>query len=637
MDPKGGCMNRFTDQQTRILVIDDNEEIHQDFKKVLLAGKSTADLSGDEQALFGTPGRAATQKPSFDVDCAFQGQEGYDKVVAALANGNPYHLAFVDMRMPPGWDGVQTIQKLWEVDPRLQVVICSAYSEYSFERIVENLGATDRLLVLKKPFDSLEVSQVATALGAKWHATTKAELKLSEVENLVKLRTAEIKQMALVDRLTGLPNRELLNDRLFQLIQLSKRDAAHKFAVLFLDFDRFKVVNDSLGHAVGDLLLIAIADRLREETRGTDTVAFVGTAARLGGDEFVVVLDQLRDYHDAARVAERLLDVLGQPYTLGTHLVHSTASIGVTTSALGYTNPEDMVRDADTAMYRAKAEGRARYMLFDQKMHEDVVGRLTMENDLRQSIARNQLVLHYQPIVRLSDGTPVGFEALVRWQHPERGLVSPLQFISLAEEIGFIVPLGNWVLETACNQLASWRKRRPEFSDIGMNVNLSRKQLAAPDLLDRIKKALSESGIEPSALKLEITESAVMENYEVAIDVLNQIRALGIELHMDDFGTGYSSLSCLHRLPITGLKIDRSFVEDIQVRKDAAALIKAVVQLAHDMGIVVVAEGLELPAQVTFLQGLHCDLGQGFRFSRPLPAAAAEEYLLSSHLLAQSA
>jgi diguanylate cyclase (GGDEF)-like protein len=629
-------MNRFYDKSARILVIDDNEEIHSDFRKVLLGGKSSTDLVSDEALLYGEPGPTA-RHPSFEVDCAFQGQEGHAKLLAAMNVGKPYHLAFVDMRMPPGWDGIQTIQKLWEADPRLQVVICSAYSEYSFERIVESLGATDQLLILKKPFDALEVSQLATALGAKWHATERAGIKLSEVENLVRLRTAEIKQLALVDRLTGLPNRELLNDRLSQLIQHSKRDSTHKFAVLFLDFDRFKVVNDSLGHAAGDQLLIAIADRLREETRGTDTVACVGTAARLGGDEFVVVLDQLRDHHDAARVAERLLEVLSRPYTLASHLVHSSASIGVTTSALEYTSPDDMIRDADTAMYRAKAEGRARYMLFDQKMHEDVVGRLTMENDLRQSIVRNQLVLHYQPIVALSDGIPVGFEALVRWQHPSRGLVSPLAFISLAEEVGFIVPLGYWVLTEACRQLADWRKRRPDFAEVGISVNLSRKQLTAPDLLIRIQEILTETGLEPSALKLEITESAVMENYEHAIKVLTQVRAMGIELHMDDFGTGYSSLSCLHRLPITGVKIDRSFVEDIDIRKDAAALIRAVVQLAHDMGIQVVAEGLELPAQVTFLQALHCDLGQGFRFSRPLTARAAEEYLLATNCLAKSA
>ncbi len=623
-------------QPWRILVIDDNEAIHADFRKILQHGRPSTDLAGDEEALFGSA-RPAVVPSSFAMDCAQQGEEGHQMLMAALAAGQPYHVAFVDMRMPPGWDGVQTIQKLWEVDPRLQVVICSAYSEYSFEKIIGALGVTDRLLILKKPFDELEVSQLATALTAKWHATAQAELKLSEMERLVKLRTSELKQAALVDRLTGLPNRELLNDRLNQLIQHARRDNSQKFALLFLDFDRFKVVNDSLGHNTGDQLLIAIADRLRDATRGTDTIACLGTAARLGGDEFVVVLDQLRDYHDAARVTERLIETLSRPYNLNGHIVHSTASVGVTTNAVEYTKPDEMIRDADTAMYRAKAAGRARYMLFDQHMHDDAVCRLTLENDLRQAIELDQLVLHYQPIVALSTGKPVGFEALVRWQHPVRGLVSPLQFISLAEEIGFIVPLGYWVLSTACKQLAEWRNRLPEFSNIGVSVNLSRKQLAAPDLIERIAGTLAETGLPPGDLKLEITESAIMENPEEAVKILTQIRSMGIELHMDDFGTGYSSLSCLHRFPLTGLKIDRAFVEDIQIRRDAAALVKAVVNLAHDMGIHVVAEGLELPSQVAFLQAMDCDLGQGFRFARPLTAAAAEAYLLSNQKLAKSA
>lgn len=615
-------------QTRRILVIDDNEAIHLDFRKILTS-RRTLDLRGEEDALFGDPKSASPAHPSvsFEIDSALQGEEGYQKVAAAVAAGNPYQLAFVDMRMPPGWDGVQTTQKLWDADPHLQVVICSAYSEYSWERIIGTLGSTDRLLILKKPFDQLEVGQLAAALTSKWIATAKAELKLSEMEQLVRLRTAELKHMALVDRLTGLPNRELLDDRLSQLLQYHKRDAARKFAVLFLDFDRFKVVNDSLGHAVGDRLLIAIADRLRDETRGSDTVASLGTAARLGGDEFVVLLDHLREHHDAARVAERLLEVLRAPYDLHGHVVHSTVSIGVTTSAVGYANPEDMIRDADTAMYRAKAAGKARYMLFDQQMHADAVCRLTLENDLRQAIDLDQLLLNYQPIVTLSTAAPVGFEALVRWRHPQRGLVSPLDFIPLAEEIGFIVPLGYWVLTTACRQLADWQRRRPEFRNISVSVNLSRKQLTAPDLVDRVGQILAETGVRAADLKLEITESAIMDDPEVAVRVLTAIRAMGIELYMDDFGTGYSSLSCLHRFPISGLKIDRAFVEDIQVRRDASALIKAIVNLAHELGIQVVAEGLEMPAQVAFLKALDCDLGQGFRFAKPLSAAAAEEYL----------
>lgn len=621
----------------RILVIDDNEAIHSDYRKILgRAGERRLDLSGDEAAIFGDQ-NPAPFRAAFEIDCAFQGEEGYRKVAEALAAGKPYSLAFVDMRMPPGWDGVQTIQKLWAVDPHLQVVICSAYSEYSWDRIINTLGVTDRLLILKKPFDDLEVCQIATALTAKWVATQQAELKLSEMERLVQLRTAELKHSALVDKLTGLPNRELLNDRLSQLMQHTRRDPSRKFAVLFLDFDRFKVVNDSLGHAIGDQLLIAIADRLRQETRGTDTVASLGTAARLGGDEFIVILDHLRDHHDAARVTERLLEVLHEPYAIRNHVVHSTVSIGVTTSAVGYTNPEDMIRDADTAMYRAKMAGKARYMLFDQQMHADAVGRLTIENDLRQAINNDQLFLNYQPIVALGSGAPVGFEALVRWKHPTRGLVSPLDFIPLAEEIGVIVPLGYWVLSTACRQLADWRRRRPEFAGLTVSVNLSPRQLTAPDLLDRVRQALVQSGVQPCDLKLEITESAVMEDPEAAVQVLQNIRALGIELHMDDFGTGYSSLSCLHRFPISGLKIDRAFVKDIDVRENAASLVRAMVSLARDLGIKVVAEGLETAAQVEFLRRLECDLGQGYRFAKPLSAQAAEEYILASHPLAKPA
>jgi len=630
-------MNPFSFKHTwRILVIDDNEAIHADFRKILANRRPSDELAGDEEAIFGKPKMEGIQD-TFEIDCALQGRAGCDMAAAALADSKPYHLAFVDMRMPPGWDGVQTIEKLWAIDPTLHVVICSAYSDYSWERIIGTLGTTDRLLILKKPFDELEVCQIATALTAKWLATEQAKMRLAEMEQLVQLRTAELKQAALVDRLTGLPNRELLNDRLSQLIHHTRRDPTRKFAVLFLDFDRFKVVNDSLGHSVGDMLLIAIADRLHHATRGSDTVASLGTAARLGGDEFIVVLDQLRDYHDAARVTERLLETLRAPYNLKGHVVRTTASVGITTSAIPYNNPDEMIRDADTAMYRAKAAGKARYMLFDQKMHEDAVHRLTIEDDLRQALELNQLFLNYQPIVSLSNSAPVGFEALVRWQHPQRGLISPLEFIGLAEEIGVIVPLGYWVLSTACRQLADWRKRRPEFRDVSISVNLSRKQLAAPDLVERVAQTLAETGIRPSDLKLEITESAIMENPEEAVRVLGQIRALGVELHMDDFGTGYSSLSCLHRFPISGLKIDRAFVEDVQIRRDAAALIKAIVNLAHDLGIHVVAEGLEMPAQVAFLQALDCDLGQGFRFAKPLSAEAAEAYFMASTALAVSA
>jgi diguanylate cyclase (GGDEF)-like protein len=619
-------------QIRRVLVIDDNEAIHADFRAILTRSNSLANLADDEETLFGN-GRAAIPQAKFELDFANQGHDGYEKVVASVARGTPYHLAFVDMRMPPGWDGVQTIQKLWEADPQLHVVICSAYSAYSWKEIAAKLGASDRLLILKKPFDELEVFQIASSQTAKCLVTRQAQLKLEELEQLVRIRTAELKQTAFVDRLTGLPNRELLNDRLSHLIECGRRDPSRKFAVLFLDFDRFKVINDSLGHEVGDMLIVGIADRLRRETRSSDTVASMSTTARLGGDEFIVVLDELREHHDAVRVAERLLEAFSKPYDLKGHTVHSTASIGITTNNLDYRTPEDMLRDADIAMYRAKAAGKACYMLFDREMHDAAVRRLTLENDLRDAIAEQQFMLHYQPIVALATGTTVGFEALVRWNHPERGMVSPAEFIPLAEEIGIIVPLGDWVLSEACRQLADWRTRYPEFADITLSVNLSRKQLSAPDLVSSIDRYIKQNGLRPSDLKLEITESAIMENAEEAIRVLHEIRKIDVELHMDDFGTGYSSLSCLHRFPLNGLKIDRSFVSQMAERRDYAIVIDAVISLSHKLNLRLIAEGVETEDQLLQLTKMGCKLAQGYFFSKPLSAATAETFAITEYKL----
>jgi diguanylate cyclase (GGDEF)-like protein len=618
----------------RVLVIDDNEAIHADFRTILTRGGGSSSLADDEAAIFGSSKQSFPQA-HFKLDFAFQGQEGYEKVLASVASGNPYHLAFVDMRMPPGWDGVQTIHKLWEADPRLHVVVCSAYSAYSWKEISAKLGATDRLLILKKPFDELEVFQIASSQTAKWLVTRQAQLKLGELEQLVHLRTAELKQSALVDRLTGLPNRELLNDRLSQLIECAKRDPTRKFAVLFLDFDRFKVINDSLGHEIGDMLIMGIADRLRHETRRTDTIANMSTTARLGGDEFIVVLDMLRDHHDAVRVTERLMEALAQPYDIKGYTVHSTASIGITTNSIDYVTPDDILRDADIAMYRAKAAGKACCMLFDQTMHEEAMRRLTLENDMRDAIAKQQFVLHYQPIISLINGTTVAFEALVRWNHPERGMVPPAEFIPLAEEIGMIVPLGDWVLAEACRQLADWRTRRPEFANISLSVNLSRKQLAAPDLVSSIERGIKENGLRPVDLKLEITESAIMEDAEQAIRVLHEIRRTNVELHMDDFGTGYSSLSCLHRFPIGGLKIDRSFVSKMAERKDFAIVIDAIISLTHKLDLRLVAEGVETQEQLTLLSAMGCKLAQGYYFAKPLPAAQAEAFAITENKLPQ--
>jgi diguanylate cyclase (GGDEF)-like protein/PAS domain S-box-containing protein len=434
---------------------------------------------------------------------------------------------------------------------------------------------------------------------------------------------------ALHDKLTGLPNRALLQDRLTMAIERRKRNPDYHFALLFLDFDRFKIINDSLGHEAGDDLLVGISTRLTTVMRTSDTIASLDhtTAARMGGDEFVILADNIRDVIDVGNIADRILKVLSDPYNLRGNFITSTVSIGVTTSAVGYERAEDMLRDADTAMYHAKAMGRARFAMFDRKMHEEIVNRLNLENDLRQVVDREQLVLHYQPIMSLATNSITGFEALMRWQHPERGMISPADFIPCAEDTGLIIPMGYWAIARACRQLRELRERCPDARSLSMSVNLSAKQLLAPGLVSEVSRIISHSGVDAESLILEITETVMIKSSEIVIPILDQLRGLGVRLHMDDFGTGYSSLSCLHRFPLNGLKIDRSFIKSMSERRDYAAIVNAIIALGRNLGIKLIAEGLETPEQVAMLQTMDCDEGQGYFFSRPLTSAAAEEFI----------
>jgi diguanylate cyclase (GGDEF)-like protein/PAS domain S-box-containing protein len=430
----------------------------------------------------------------------------------------------------------------------------------------------------------------------------------------------ELVHAALHDDLTSLPNRVLFLDRLAQAIAYSKRHRHDLFAVLFLDLDRFKVVNDSLGHVIGDQLLVAIAQRLQTCLRPGDTIA------RLGGDEFTILLEHIHHASDATAIAEQIYHALQSPFQFNGHEVFTTASIGIALSAPGYERPEDILRDADTALYRAKEQGKACYAVFDSLMYDRAVALLQLETDLRWAIERQEFRLHYQPIVSIATGAITGFEALVRWQHPKRGLISPAEFIPVAEETGLIVPIGQWVLQESCQQLCQWQAQFPSSAPLTMSVNLSTKQFSQPDLAQQIDHILQQTGLDPTCLKLEITESGIMQNDQFAALMLKQLKQLRIQLCIDDFGTGYSSLSRLRHFPIDVLKIDRSFVSLMQ-EKENAEVVRAIVTLAQNLGMEVVAEGVETEAQLTQLLHLHCHYGQGYFFSKPLNRQAAETLL----------
>lgn len=424
------------------------------------------------------------------------------------------------------------------------------------------------------------------------------------------------------DALTDLPNRALFIDRLEHALQ--KRQHDYIFAVLFLDLDRFKIVNDGLGHAAGDQLLVAIAERLSRCLRPGDTVA------RLGGDEFTILLESMKDISDATRTAERIQEELTRPFLLGEagkeQEVFSSASIGIALSVTGYNRAEEVVRDADTAMYRAKSLGKSRYEVFDKAMHARALTQLQLETDLRRGIERQEFLLHYQPIIGLQDRKIAGFEALIRWKHPERGFVPPADFIPIAEETGQILPIGTWVLREACRQTFAWQKQFPEQTLI-VSVNLSAKQFGQPDLIEQIRAILNETGLAGNRLKLEITESVVMENAERAIAMLRQLRELGLQISIDDFGTGYSSFSYLRRFPLDTLKIDRCFITRMNAEVEDREIVRSIVSLAHNLGMKVVAEGAENPEQVYQLLGLGCEYAQGYFFSRPVAPDEFEKLL----------
>ena len=428
------------------------------------------------------------------------------------------------------------------------------------------------------------------------------------------------------DALTGLPNRLLFIDRLVRLIEHTKRHKDYLFAVLFLDLDGFKMINDSLGHGIGDQLLVGVANRLEKCLRVSDTVTRIEklfTLARLGGDEFTILLDQVRDSSDATLVADRIMKAIAAPFCLDGKKLFTSVSIGIALSGIGYDKAEDLLRDADTAMYRAKTLGKGRYEVFDLEMRASVIARLQLETDLRTALERDEFRNFYQPIVSLDSGRITGFEALLRWQHPTRGLLQPLEFIPVAEETGMIREIGWWNLQNACQQISAWNSRRNSGPPLTMSVNLSVKQFLQPNLAAEIGELLRKVGLPPDILKLEITESTVMADPSAAVEMLLQIKSLGIQLSIDDFGTGYSSLSYLHRFPLDTLKIDSSFTKSMGVEGDSMEIVRTILPMANSLRLNVIAEGVETAEQLAILRKLRCEYAQGYYFSQPVTADEA--------------
>ena len=577
-------------------------------------------------------------KEGYNIRKALNGQMALTAVQSVVPD-----LILLDIMMP-SMDGYQVCKHL-KADPRtaeIPVIFLSALSD-AFDKVKAfGVGGAD---YITKPFQLEEVlTRVQNQLTLKAAKIQNQQIN-AQLEERVKERTHQLElanqelkrqisermllqeqllKMALYDALTGLPNRFLFMERLEEALKRAKQHPDYRFAVLFLDCDRFKVVNDSLGHFVGDELLVALARRLEASLNQTDTLA------RLSGDEFAILLTEIENINSVTLIADEILKALSFPFQLKRQEVFINASIGITLSNLNYEQSEYLLRDADTAMYRAKTLGKGQYQIFDSEMHNAAIEVLQLENDLRRAVNQQEFIVHYQPVIALTTGKIVGFEALVRWNHPQQGLISPTLFIPIAEETGLINPIGNWVLREACYQLQQWYHQKLTDYPLTMSVNLSVRQFAQPDLIEQIDTILAETQLNSQSLKLEITESVIMKNSQPVKVILQQLQERQIQLCIDDFGTGYSSLSYLHNFPIDNIKIDRSFISSLDGNSDNLGLVSAIMNIAQALKMSVTAEGIETAQQLEQLRVLNCDFGQGYLFSKPLDGKNATNLIESA-------
>ncbi|MGC1684159.1 MAG: EAL domain-containing protein [Candidatus Acidiferrales bacterium] len=575
-------------------------------------------VADDDQVIRGVL-QAILERAGYEVVAVDNGRDALE----CLASKEGPRLALLDWLMPDidGLEVCRSIRRHSEF-PYIYVILLS--SRDAKEDVISGFeaGADD---YLTKPCDADEL---------------KARLRAGN--RILKLED-KLTHDALHDPLTQLPNRAFFLERLALCVGWGMQHPDYKFAVLSVDMDRFKIVNDSLGNVAGDWLLVEIASRLAGSIRRDDAMLRsaeaggmagqseeVGILARLGGDKFTILLDDIRHASEGIRVAERIQKNIQAPFLIGTQEVFTTASIGIAVSGSGYSAAEDVLGDANTAMSRAKVLGKARYEMCDPAMHETARGRFRLETDLRRATERKEFLVHYQPIVSLSESRIVGFEALVRWQRPEFGLVMPAGFISVAEDTGLILWIGNWVLLEACRQMHAWNREFPSTPRFSIAVNISAKQFAQPDLVAHVAQILRETGLAPESLKLELTESVTMRDEERTTRILSELRDLGVRLCIDDFGTGYSSLSYLRRFALDIVKIDRSFISEMLTNSESREIVKTILNLGNNLGMDVVAEGVETPEQTSLLKSLGCHFAQGYFFSRPLDSPGVAQTLVKS-------
>lgn len=614
MTPRSGRANR------RILIVDDTASIHADFRKILCVDANNhASLDSIEETLFGN---APAVRQTFVLDSAYQGQEALELVNKALAANTPYALVFIDMRMPPGWDGLETIEQLWNVDPNLQIALCTAYSDYSFEAIEARLTYDDQLLILTKPFDDLEIRQMATALTWKWQLAQDAAAKLIGLERTIEARVQELLKVSHLlqyDALTELPNSTLLGDRLTQAITVCRRHGS-QLAVMFIGLDRFKRINNALGYPVGDEMLKLVSQSLVATVRESDSVF------RYGSDEFVLILNDIKHPQQTQYIAEKLLAAVSTAHYVAGHDLSVTASLGISVYPDDSSSAVELIKKAETAMRAIKERGPNNFSFFIAEMNLLAQVQQSLESAIRQALQRNEFSLHYQPKLDLHSGKIVGAEALIRWHQPDHGWIYPSAFIPVAEDSGLIVPLSQWVIRQACTQARAWQAAG--LPPICLSVNISAIDFRQRDFVANLVAILEHTGLAPQLLELEITESVLMQNVEDTHTTLRKIKALGVRLSIDDFGTGYSSLSYLRRFPIDVLKIDQSFIRGLSSNSQDAQLISAIISLGKSLDLNIVAEGVETIEQLQFLIAHQCEEGQGFLFSK---AVAADDFARLLH------